>query len=441
MNNDGMTDVQKLMQQLRSTAADKNAGAGGAGDAGGGGGADGGNAGNAGNAGDANQGAQGNNANGGTNAGSSANTGNNTDGTNANTNADDSGEEYTLDGNGDLLDSTGKILFKKGEFEVSDDGVITVTKEEPKDDFTANTKTVLKDFGVELSDDIKFEPTVDGVKQLVQNVLTNAAPTFAADLLKQQPEALRFYSHLQAGGTPETFFKPTQQDFSEMNFPLDTDTTQAAKDIRTTTLREDLLRSFGYYQTNADKTSISARVEQHLQLLTDAGKLESESKLAFNNLKAQDVANKQAAIAAAQAQIDAANKAAKEQWEQVNKIIENRKFSGLEIEKQNADRFKDYITKVVKDGKTQEVIDIETEPMEFNLLVAYLRQVTKNGTTGVREVFDAFAKTNTAGTGTRKISGAKITYKSSAASAAGKTGSNGNSMFGTARSASVLGIE
>ncbi len=434
MNNDGMTDVQKLMQQLRSTAADKNAGAGDAGGAGGAG------ADSTNNTGNTSQSAQGNDANSGANAGGTANAGNNTGG-GANTNADDGGEEYTLDENGDLLDSTGKTIFKKGEFEVSDDGVIIVTKEEPKDDFTTNTKTVLKDFGVELGDDVKFEPTVDGVKQLVQNVLTNAAPTFAADLLKQQPEALRFYSHLQAGGTPETFFRPTQQDFSEMNFPLDTDTTQAAKDIRTATLREDLLRSFGYYQTNADKTSISARVDQHLQLLTDAGKLDSESKLAFNNLKAQDTANKQAAIAAAQAQIDAANKAAKEQWEQVNKIIENRKFSGLEIEKQNADKFKDYITKVVKDGKTQEVIDIESEPMEFNLLVAYLRQVTKNGTTGVREVFDAFAKTTTAGTGTRKISGAKITYKSSAASAAGKTGSNGNSMFGTVKNASVLGIE
>lgn len=302
-------------------------------------------------------------------------------------------EELGIDSEGNILKADGTILYTKDQVKVSADGTIEVIEKPVAQEGSLELSALEQAFGVKFTEPIEVKTSDDYVK-VASSIVEQVVPKRIMAILGENPDVAQYYAHRMKGGTPESFFRAMIQEASTA-LPDDSDVSDAAVAARKNVVAENYLRAFGYYEADeATKAAIRARVDRTVNLLIDGGVLAEEAKIAYTQMTQADVAEKARLAAEAKQTLEQQQASIKAEWDAILKTVTvDKKIGDLKLSDDASRDFAAYLTKTVKDGKTQEMLDVETESRDVNLMLAYIRFATKNGSVSIREIAKAFAET------------------------------------------------
>lgn len=215
--------------------------------------------------------------------------------------------------------------------------------------------------GVEVEGE--FEDTEEGIVGFVRQAAPVLAEQYVNQIFEQAPVVKDLYQFMLNGGDPRVFMETMypQVSYSEMQLGDNEDQHEA------------ILRTF-YARNGVDNESIEATI----QGFKAAGLTKAQAEVA---LKALAKAEETDRTTLAQRQAQAAEEERQEAiryWKKVEDTIKKANdFKGVTIPEVEKQAFYEYISKPVKDGKTQETLDMETEEsagdISGSLLAAYMR--------------------------------------------------------------------
>lgn len=284
-------------------------------------------------------------------------------------------EELEFDNNGNLVNSDGKVVFKKDDIKYDEKGNPILP------DYTESVgevinRTLEEKLGITYNGELS-EVTPDAVSSYLQGALETVMETLpktvVAGLIQEYPDLERAMNHLRVHGNLQTFNNTIVS--TNYTLPADTDISDAANAMRRSVLTLDLEQTFGLdrAESEEEKSAIRARVKDMVDVLDTAGKLQSEATSAHARLTKRE----QDAIANADRQnreaIAAEEAAINKYWEDVKKTIKQRDLGGVVIPESDVTAFEQYLTVRGKDGLTQEQRDYENEQLATTLQIAYLR--------------------------------------------------------------------
>lgn len=288
--------------------------------------------------------------------------------------------EYKADKDGNLLDSTGKIVYKKGEYKVNTDGTIELPSEE---DVDMIRKTLIDEYGVQLTDGTgqpkSYPNTKDGIAAMVYDAATVMKRQAEEDTFRQYPQAKAFLNHLAAGNDEASFFNiPTT--FRDIKIPAETEDN---KDTLKTVYKDLIFAKFRQQNnynnlTAAEKALVDKEAQNYynyqVQTGTDRDSAITAQKLlaaaekqeeAQRDLRNQQIIEKQEAIDRAY-------------WDNIKDTVVTKGVVGnIKIPATEREAFFNYMNKPVnKNGDTQEILDAIAESEDartLNLQLAYMR--------------------------------------------------------------------
>lgn len=226
---------------------------------------------------------------------------------------------------------------------------------EQKEEFESLVKSIAQQIGYDGEDE--FEDTEEGIAQLTRK----AAEKMAEDFLetKMHPEVKEFNEYIALGGNPDKYLstKFPQTDYSKIEFDEENQMLQERL------VKEDLVAR-GYE---------GEELEAELKDCKDGGILESKAKRALASLKERQSKEKESLLDRQKEEQKQAKEEAEKFWNTVNDKIKNSsEIKGLKLPETEKPKFYDFLTKPVKDGKTQRDLLLEDLTMEDNLAVDYL---------------------------------------------------------------------
>lgn len=295
-------------------------------------------------------------------------------------------EDVVVNENGDLVDSDGKILAKKGQFTIDGDDVILhddapakILEEEDK-----NLNLVLNqlktDFDIELNDEegnpITFDlSTPKGVSNLVATAGKAYHDKQLTELFNELPRVKSYLDHIVAGGDDRSFFNPSTN-FNSITIPEDTDSNKESNKLH----RRSILVTKNLYERGAqnlsgdDLKNAQKEVNDYVDYLFDKGIAKEKADSALAWLKSYETKENEARDAANQKAIEDNRNKIKEYWDDVHNIVSTGDIENITIPKGDRQAFYDYMSKPVGNtGKSQSQIDAEGEQKEKYLMLQYLR--------------------------------------------------------------------
>lgn len=265
---------------------------------------------------------------------------------------------------GDVIDKDGEVILPKKDY----DAEIKKLETDGGGDSGNEDESVIADIqkrtGVEvLGEDGKpktYENSDEGISQYVQDAIAQQGELSkregAKALLEANPHLRAYAEHLNRGGDPRSFFEDvTKYDGVELK---DDDNDQHLEIISANFQR------MGSTKEKADNLA---------KLIVDKGDGKAEAVDALKALKDSEKAERQKALDAQEAVETQQRNEATKTLNEAKTIISSRKLAGgIEIPAEDVQPFMDYISKPIKDGKTQEVLDREAQPLDSILLEAFL---------------------------------------------------------------------
>jgi|VirMetMinimDraft_7_1064189.scaffolds.fasta_scaffold01155_2 uncharacterized protein (DUF433 family) len=269
-------------------------------------------------------------------------------------------EEYSQNTAGDLLDKDGKVVAKKGEYEVDAEGTISFTG---KEDNLSPVLNIAKEKGYDLVDEdgnpMEFENTPDGVFALATTIGERMIDEYETKLLTTFPIVEEIVNHLKAGKSPEDFFKSKVEttDYTKMTFSKD--------DVGT---QRNLIRN--YYTNVGNLTAEDA--EEAIKLFEDSGKLEEKSKSALERLKQHQITTENARKAANQEAIRVKEANTAQYWDGVKQTINTGNLGDITIPEKDKNDFLKFIAVPNKDGVVGVSKKYNELPTDKKLMIDYL---------------------------------------------------------------------
>lgn len=288
------------------------------------------------------------------------------------------GKSYTVNANGELLDSDNKV------FKTSDELNAILAANVAESDETALIADIQKEIGIEVVDEsgavVVFENTPEGIKSYVNSVLevreSEIAETVINDLLSEYPIVEQVINHIKLNGSLEGFNE--RVDRSDMQISKDDESQQIA------IIKEE-------WKSQGKKGS----ADSYIEYLKTAGTLYDASIECLQTLNEISVADKIKQEAAIKEKEANDEREAAEHWNTVNSIIDSGELLGYKLPDRitvNRDGkqlvlgkndFKNYISKPVdREGNTKYMIDRSKEDgkvrIEDDLLKAYLKFTGSN---------------------------------------------------------------
>lgn len=293
-------------------------------------------------------------------------------------------DESNPDGNGDNGDKD--IILNADEVnteEVNNEETNTETQTEDDEEGTSildilSDITGMSEFTDEDGNAISFNDDEEGVKAYLSKVkesyVKEATEAATSNLFNNFPELHDAYNYLRINGSLDGFNKATNWD----GITLEEKDTDKLKDV----VKE-------YYKT-IGKTA----TEPYMKYLEESGELFNEAKSSLEFLKENDIKMK----ADAEAQIKAAEEKEIQEtisyWKDMESIINSGDVLGYKLPdtitvnkdgksvvKSKSD-FYNYMSKAVKDGKSQYELDLEKEDAKVlnqeEILKAYLKFTGNN---------------------------------------------------------------
>ncbi len=302
----------------------------------------------------------------------------NTDVDDVNDNEDQ--EEAIINEVGDIVDRSGKVLHKKGEFEVDAEGNVTIPSNE---DVVILQKMLKDDLGVELVDSegiaLTYENSHAGIAKMVDDASTLKAQQSEDVTFAKHPKAKAFLNHLIAGGDESNFFNvPT----TFRNIKIGEETADNKANMKS--LYRDLIisefRQRNDYdnQSKAQKTVIDKQASSYYEYTESAGTDRDTAINAQKILSGAETAMEQrrdADNAATIAEYEATDKAF---WGGIKEsVVTNGEIGNFKIPKDVRQGFYEYMHDPIdKFGNTQEMIDgakNDEENITLNVKLALMR--------------------------------------------------------------------
>ncbi len=299
---------------------------------------------------------------------------------------DESAESIQLnvDDEGNLVNATGDVLYKKGEFEVVQNEDGTQEVEVVADEDTTVLRNLIKDnYGIDLSDGegnpITYENNHEGLAKMIGDASERKAYQMEQQTFAAYPEAKAFLNHLAAGYDSQSFFNvPTN--YSNIQIPQETENNASnLKPLYRDLIISEYRERYDYNNlNNAQRQEVDKQANAWYVYQEQAG-MERDSAITAQKL----LATKEQQI---QIQRDQRNQqviAQREQEEQVywdgvkSAVVENGQLGNLKIPADIRENFYDYISRGVNEyGHTQEYIDASQtseDNITLNMQLALLR--------------------------------------------------------------------
>ena len=229
--------------------------------------------------------------------------------------------------------------------------------EELEDDSTISF--ILSQLGEELDEGVSFEDTEKGVADLVAYVAERRAKKIQEDTLERHPQAKQFMDYLDAGGDPDMFYRTMfpEVDYSKVEIAEENEALQER------ILFDDLVRQ-GYSEED---------IQAELDEAKASGTLKTRSERALKILSKNQQQSKDYLI---QQQKEIAQRQQEETqkfWTDITQTIKSaNEFAGIPVKQTDKIKFADYLSKPIKDGKSQRDLDVEQMTLEQRLAVDYV---------------------------------------------------------------------
>lgn len=238
----------------------------------------------------------------------------------------------------------------------------TSTQEEPKPEVKEEAEedlplvALLKQrLGYEGEDE--FEDSEEGVAELVRKSAEVMAKNYLDNELN--PTVKEFAKYVELGGDPSTFLqtKFPQTDYTKIEFDEDNDQ-----------LNEELVRAH-LVATGYEGEDLEAELAD----VKNGGILSSKAKRALNFLQKNQSQEQEQLLVQQEQKAQQESQEIKQYWDDVrNTITKANAFKGINIAETDKIKFFDYMTKPIKDGKSQRELDIEKATLEDTLAIDYL---------------------------------------------------------------------
>lgn len=281
-------------------------------------------------------------------------------------------DNFGIDAKGNIVDANGNIVVNTGEFETDDEGNITLTDDlREKLGMTSDddspmiqtaTTSLAEEYGLSFEDatgnPLEFSDDSKGLSALVGNAAQQLSAKALDSFFAENTEMVRYYNHLQAGGTAESYLNGNHfQDFANL--------TEATTD-------EDKLQVIKTSFNLVNKMD-SEQSDRMLKLIQDGGDIDSyyvTSKESLTNYQTEYEAN-----VAEQQRLnkEAGDKANIQYWKDVQGVVTAGDLGKLKVPKTERDSFFDYLSKPVENGQSQSTIDARNAGLQDQVFIEYLR--------------------------------------------------------------------
>ena len=266
--------------------------------------------------------------------------------------------EASVSAEGDLVDSTGKVLKKKGEFTLSETGEV-VTND---DSFVKSLMNQAIERGYSFTGEdgnpIEFEDSTEGYYELTQAIAQQEASSSIESWLDSNSEIKNLHLHMQAGGNPLDYYS------SKVNV---TDYTQL--DNPTETLDQEIL-VIDMYRKLYNMPEKEAK--EMATLIKDANNLEVKSREALASLKTWQKETEIRNIEANKAAIAEEREIQIRELKTIHSTIQNGNLGNFKIPDTKKAAFYDYLTREVEAGTTQSLKDYNALSVDKKLMMEYL---------------------------------------------------------------------
>jgi hypothetical protein len=265
--------------------------------------------------------------------------------------------EYALNDKGDLVDDKGNVLYKKGDFDVDENGEVTIKEK--------NTSTIVEMFKDEIEfvdedgNPLEFKGDPESEKQAIDYVVRNKFNDAYLKLVEQIPIIDKLVRAAATGKNinqvlTEYVAKPKwgSVDFKELN-------EEQYKAV-----------SYDYFTRIAGVDETTAK--EAIQMYEDTGKLKDKAESFLNIIKEKEKEKDAADAAIAAKEEKERRDRAKAQVAAITNIINNGKLDAVVIPKSDRNGFLDFVVSVEKDGYTKAAKTYAGLPDEKKLLIDYL---------------------------------------------------------------------
>jgi hypothetical protein len=271
---------------------------------------------------------------------------------------------YTLDENGNALNDVKEIIYTKDQLEAFAQGTGSGGNDDPNkggDELTI-VGSIQKRFGYEFKgqdgNPKQYEDTEDGLEAYVEDLVQHKVKESQAQFLGSIPKVELYYRHLASGGSDETFFNVIKDDWKIIKF--DDKSPQQHVDIITKALIKKGFDVGIASQTAAMYNEQGKAGEYAKRFLDDLVANQTKDEEAIRNEYARKLQD------------------SKKEWESyvtnVSTFVQKKgQIGSFVIPEAERKTFMEYMFVKNAEGKTQEEVDIDNDPLEIDLQLKYLR--------------------------------------------------------------------
>lgn len=286
------------------------------------------------------------------------------------------GHIYTVNENGDIIDSDGNV-FKEAKDVQSWKDSLEIQEDDTKD--AINIKSIQDAIGIDVVDDsgnvIEFEDSPEGIKSYVNQVIENSKDDIQSETINQLfdkypilNDVLNYY--IANGNSLEGFNQTPNRD----DITIDENNIEQQEAIIKTAWREQ---------------GRKGNVDGYLDYLKQSGTLFTVAQDELEGLKELDKEQKEQIRKEAERVEQEKREATKKYWEEVHEVVKKKQLGPYKLPDTivrtvdgkklggSIDDFFNYIYQVDKDGKSRYAKDLEKDSQENRLQDELLRAYLK----------------------------------------------------------------
>ena len=206
----------------------------------------------------------------------------------------------------------------------------------------------------------EFDDTEEGIQLLVERVTEKATEGAVESYFSKYPEVKELKDYIELGGDPN--------DFLQTKFP-EVDYTKVELNENDESQQEKIVRQELAQVRGMSTEEINAEIEDY----KNGGILENKAKRSLLSLKNKQQEEQTNLIEKQKQEKEEYLQQVQDHWKNVeNTLKEKTELKGIKIPSKDKDAFFDYLSKPVKEGKSQAMIKQEEADLETRLLIDYM---------------------------------------------------------------------
>lgn len=273
--------------------------------------------------------------------------------------------EETVDSQEDLEDVDEQEVESTEEDE-SEEDVVEDDEEEQEEETDSDeeaeelslVESIRQSLGYDVEGD--FDDTEEGIQLLVERATEKATESSVESYFSKYPEVKELKDYIELGGDPD--------DFLQTKFP-EVDYTKVELNEGDESQQEKIVRQELAQVRGMSTEEINAEIEDY----KNGGILENKAKRSLSSLKNKQQEEQVNLVEKQKEEKEQYLQQVQDHWNNVeNTLKEKTELKGIKIPSKDKDAFFDYLSKPVKEGKSQAMIKQEEADLETRLLIDYM---------------------------------------------------------------------